>query len=100
MQWCTVVQKPSELGEHETVCPVNALLVSCHTILFSFTHLRYDHAREQTMQPFLLGKLHSMTPYTDDASTMLAKIIGLRMTNDYSVKVFFLIVLAKEQTFV
>ena len=100
MQWCAVVQKPSELGEHETVCPVHALLVSSHTILFSFTHLRYNHAREQTMQPFLLGKLHSMTPYTDDASTMLAKIIGLRMAYYYTVKVFFLIALAKEQTFV
>ena len=100
MQWCAVVQKPSELGEHYAVCLVHALLVGCHTIPFSFTHLRYDHAREQTMQPFLLGKLHSMTPYTNDASTMLAKIIGLRMAYYYTVKAFFLIALAKEQAFV
>ena len=100
MQWCAVVQKSSELCKHDAVCPVHALLVCIHAILFSFAHFGNNHAREQAMQSLLLGKLHSMTPYTDDASTMLAKIIGLRMTNDYSVKVFFLIVLAKEQTFV
>ena len=95
MQWCTVIQKSSELGEHDTVCPVHALLISSHTILFCFTHFGYDHAREQAMQPFLLGKFHCMTPYTDDASTMLAKIIGLRMTYDNAIKAFFFIVLAK-----
>ena len=100
MQWCTVVQKSSELRKHDAVCPVHALLVCIHTILFCFTHLRYDHTREQTMQPFLLGKFHGMTPYTDDASTMFAKIIGLRMAYNYTVKVFFLIALAKEQAFV
>ena len=100
MQWCALVKKSSELGEHDAVCPVHALFVSSHTMLFCFTHFGYDHAREQTMQSLLLGKLHGMTPYTDDTSTMFAKIIGLRMTNDYSVKAFFLIVLAKEQTIV
>ena len=100
MQWCTVDQKSSELGEHDAVCLVHAILISNHTILFCFTHFGYDHTREQTMQPFLLGKFHCMTPYTDDASTMLAKIIGLRMAYYYTVKAFFLIALAKEQTFV
>ena len=100
MQWCTVVQKSSELYKHDAVCLLHALLVCNHAILFSFTHFGNNHAGEQAMQSFLLGKLHSMTPYTDDVSTMLAKIIGLRMAYYYTVKAFFLIALAKEQAFV
>ena len=52
------------------------------------------------MQPFLLGKFHGMTPYTDDTSTMFAKIIGLRMPYDNTVKVFLLIIHAEVQAFV